>query len=102
MEVEAIRIGLDLHYFWSLTPKQFEKHLEMFNENEKKHVTEIDMLNHLLGRYIAIAFNDPKSYPERSFLDTSNDVMQVMTDDEMEKIGKRNTILMGGVIKDNR
>ena len=102
MEVEAIRIGLDLHYFWSLTPKQFEKHLEMFNENEKKRVTEIDMLNHLLGRYIAIAFNDPKSYPERSFLDTSNDVMQVMTDEEMELRARRNTLKMGGVINDNR
>lgn len=102
MEVEAIRIGLDLHYFWSLTPKQFEKHLEMFNENEKKRVTEIDMLNHLLGKYISFAFHEPKNYPNKSFLDTSDEINNVMTDEEMELRAKRNTLKMGGVINDNR
>lgn len=98
MEVEAIKIGLDLHYFWSLTPKQFEKHLEVYVENEKKRITEKDMLNHILGKYIAIAFNNPKDYPDKSFLDTSN-VTYEMTDEEMERQAKRNTIKMGGVIK---
>ena len=98
MEVEAIRIGLDLHYFWSLTPKQYEKHVKVYCENEKNRVIEKDMLNHLLGKYIAIAFNDPKNYPRKSFLDISKTSYE-MTDEEMEKRAKYNTIKMGGVIK---
>lgn len=101
MEVEAIKIGLDLHYFWSLTPKQFEKHLEVYAENEKKRITEKDMLNHLLGKYISFAFHKPADYPDRSFLDTSQTLVE-MTDEEMERQAKRNTIKMGGVINDNR
>ncbi len=100
LEVEAIKVGLDLYYFWNLTPKQFEKHIQMFNENERKRITEVDMLNHLLGKYIAIAFNDPKNYPNRSFLDKSNELIDVMTDEEMELRARRNTIKMGGVINE--
>ena len=100
MEVEAIRIGLDLHYFWSLTPKQYEKHIKAYCDNEKNRVIEKDMLNHLLGKYIAIAFNDPKNYPKRSFLDSSNEnISNAMSDEEMEKRAKYNTLKMGGVIK---
>ena len=102
MEVEAIRIGLDLHYFWNLTPKQFEKHLKIYQENEKKRITEVDMLNHLLGRYVAIAFNDPKNYPERSFLDNIDRETNIMSDYDMEMQARRNTIKMGGVVNDNR
>ena len=56
----------------------------MFNENEKKRITEIDMLNHLLGKYISFAFHEPKNYPNKSFLDTSDEINNVMTDEEME------------------
>ena len=101
MEEEAILLGLDLHYFWRLTPKQFVKHIEAYSKKEKNRVIEIDMLNHLLGKYIAIAFNDPKHYPKQSFLSTESTIAE-MTDDEMEKMARRNTIKMGGAINDDR
>lgn len=102
MEVEAIEIGLDLHYFWSLTPKQYEKHIKAYYEKEKERVIEKDMLNHLLGKYVAIAFNDPKNYPKKSFLSDEIINNNTMTDNDMEKMAKYNTLRMGGVINDNR
>lgn len=98
MEEDAIRIGLNLHYFWSLTPKQWSKYVKVFNEKEKQRVKEMDTLNHILGQYIAYAVNDPKKYPRQPFteIDTS---LSPMTDEEMEKMARRNTIKMGGVIK---
>ena len=99
MEVEAIRIGLDLHYFWSLNPKQFEKYIQVFGEKEKSRIIEVDMLNHLLGKYISIGFNDPKNYPTNSFLSEIDNAQRIMTDEEMERRAKLNTIKMGGVIE---
>ena len=101
MEIEAIKIGLDLHYFWSLSPRQFSKYLKAYAEKEKNRVIEIDMLNYLLGKYVAIAFNDPKNYPKKSFLNEENEI-SIMTDEEMEIRAKRNTLKMGGVVNDNR
>lgn len=102
MEIEAIHIGLELHYFWSLTPKQFQNHIKAYYEREKNRIIEKDMLNHLLGKYITIAFNDPKNYPKKSFLSDGVTENKAMTDDDMEKIAKYNTIRMGGVVNDNR
>ena len=99
METDAILIGLDLHYFWSLNPKQYAKHVETFNKKEQLRLQEIDMFNFMLGKYIAYAFNDPKKYPSKPFLDTNTD-LKPMTDEEMEKQARRNTIKMGGVIND--
>lgn len=98
MEEDAIRIGLDLHYFWSLDVKQYTKHVRIFNEKEKQRIKEIDGLNHILGRYIAYAMNDPKHYPKQPFTHKDTE-LKPMTDEEMEKQARRNTIKMGGVIK---
>ena len=98
MEEDAIRIGLDLHYFWSLNPKQWSKYVKVFNEKEKQRLKEVDTLNHILGKYIGFAVNDPKHYPSRPFTEKNTD-LKPMTDDEMEKQARRNTIKMGGVIK---
>lgn len=98
MEEDAIRIGLDLHYYWSLNPKQWEKYIRVFKEKEKNRLKEVDTLNYLLGKYIGFAVNDPKHYPKKPF--TENDTeLKPMTDEEMEKQARRNTIKMGGVIK---
>ena len=98
MEEDAIRIGLDLHYYWSLNPKQWEKYIKVFKEKEKNRLKEVDTLNYLLGKYIGFAVNDPKHYPKKPF--TENDTeLKPMTDEEMEKQARRNTIKMGGVIK---
>ena len=101
LEEDAILIGLDLHYFWSLNPKQYAKHIEVFNKKEQLRIEEKDMLNFMLGKYIAYAFNEPKKYPSKPFLGNNTD-LKPMTDDEMEKQARRNTIKMGGVIVDNR
>ena len=100
MEEDAIRIGLDLHYFWSLNPKQYAKHIKVFNEKEEQRLKEKDLFNFMLGKYVAYAFNDPKRYPSKPFTDKDTD-LKPMTDDEMEKQARRNTIKMGGVINDS-
>lgn len=100
MEEDAIRIGLDLHYFWSLDVKQYIKHVRVYNQKQKERIEEMDGLNHMLGKYIAFAFNDPKHYPSKPFTE-KNTELEPMTDEEMEKQARRNTIKMGGVINDS-
>ena len=102
IEEDAIKIGLDLNYFWTLTPKQWAKYVKVFNEKEKLRIKEMDMLNYTLGKYIAIGINDPKHYPNKPFSEKDTD-LKAMTDEEMERQARRNTIKMGGVIiNDNR
>jgi hypothetical protein len=96
-EEDAITMGLDLHYFWSLNPKQYAKHVKAFNEKEKERAKEHDLMNYFLGKYIAYAVNDPKKYPSKPFLQKDTD-LKPMSDDEMEKQARRNTIKMGGVV----
>lgn len=98
MEEDAIRIGLNLHYFWSLNPKQWEKYVKVFNEKEKQRLKEVDTLNYILGKYVAYGVNDPKRYPSKPFTE-QNTELKPMSDEEMEKQARRNTIKMGGVIK---
>lgn len=100
MEADAIAIGLDLHYFWSLNPKQWAKHIEVFKKKEQQRLKERDLFNYMLGKYVAYAFNDPKHYPSKPFTEKSTD-LEPMTDEEMERQARRNTIKMGGVIVDN-
>ena len=99
MEEDAVAIGLDLHYFWSLTPKQWAKHVKAFNQREKRRLEEKDLFNFLLGKYVMYAFNNPKRYPSKPF--TENTDLKPMTDEEMERQARRNTIIMGGVIVDS-
>ena len=100
MEEDALTIGLDLHYFWSLNPKQWAKHIKTYNEKEKQRLKEKDLFNYILGKYVMYAFNDPKHYPSKPFTEKDTD-LKPMTDEEMEKQARRNTIKMGGVIIDN-
>lgn len=97
MEEDAIRLGLDLHYFWSLTPKQWAKHIKVFEEKETQRLKEVDVMNYILGKYIAFAVNDPKRYPTKPFTEKDTE-LKPMSDEEMEKQARRNTIKMGGVI----
>ena len=100
MEEDAIRVGLDLPYFWSLTPKQWVKYVKVYNEKEQMRLKEIDTLNYILGKYVAYAVNDPKHYPDKPFTQKDTD-LKPMSDEEMEKQARRNTIKMGGVIIDS-
>ena len=93
-------MGLDLHYFWSLDVKQYIKHVRVYNQKQKERIKEMDGLNHILGQYIAYAFNDLKHYPKKPFTE-KNTELEPMSDEEMEKQARRNTIKMGGVINDS-
>ena len=91
-------MGLDLHYYWSLNPKQWAKHIKAFENREQKRLREQDLFNFMLGKYVAYAFNDPKHYPSKPFTDKDTD-LKTMTDEEMERQARRNNIKMGGVIE---
>jgi len=91
---------LDLETYWNLTPTQFRKYLKIYNEKEKERAREADALNHNLGIYIAIAFNNPKRYPKRPFMyEKEIEEKKVMTAEEMLNILKRKTLILGGDIK---
>ena len=99
-EIEALRIGLDLEYFWRLNVKQWIKHIQAFNETESRRAKEIDQLNHILGKYISFAYHDPRKYPNTPFLSSQiEEPLRDMTTEEMEKMAKYNTIKKGGQIK---
>ena len=97
-EEEALIIGLDLHYFWSLDVKQYAKHVRIYNQKEKERLKEQDYMNHLLGKYISFAVNEPSQYPNKPFL-AEEEKHTDMTVSEMERQAKINTVLLGGVIK---
>ena len=42
MEEQAIYIGLSLHYFWSLNPKQWKKYVHVYEQKEKERRPVID------------------------------------------------------------
>ena len=93
-------IGLDLNYFWGLNPKQWAKHVKAFQKKEEQRLREKDLFNFMLGKYVAFAFNDPKHYPSKPFTEKNTD-LKPMTDEEMERQARHNTIRMGGVINDS-
>lgn len=99
-EEDAIMIGLDLDYFWKLNVKQYAKHIKVFNEKEQHRMREKDGMNYLLGKYIAYAFNDPKKYPSKPFLEKEKETkLKEMTISDMERQARINTAMLGGVIK---
>ncbi len=97
-EEDAIKMGLTLDYYWHLDVFQFAKHIKVFNEKEKELYKKQDRLNHMLGQYICFAFNDPKHYPSKPYTEKDTE-LKPMSDEDMERQARRNTIMMGGVIK---
>lgn len=102
LEKTAIEMDIDLFYFWKLTPKQFNKYIEVWEEKQKNKIKENDQLNWLLGKYICYAYNDPKHYPKEPFTNSSaTNTSTIMTDDDMEKIARHNTLKLGGKLNDS-
>ncbi|MCL2860388.1 MAG: hypothetical protein FWF46_07565 [Oscillospiraceae bacterium] len=89
LEEEALYIGLDIFDFWRLTPNQFKKYQQAFvrkvNDDQKRE----DMLNYILGQYIAYGVNSPKNYPYQPFLTEEKISVKEMTDEEMEEKAMR-------------
>lgn len=84
-----------------MNQRQFEKHIKVFNRKVEEELLKADALNHALGQYIAIAFHDPKKYPERPFSDKRNESSDVMTDEQMERKAMEITMALGGKINGN-
>jgi len=73
----------------------------VYIKKEETRAKEMDINNFNLGKYIAIAFNDPKKYPRKPFLaklEKEKKSKNPMTGKEMERIMKRNTIILGGKV----
>lgn len=96
-EITALEIGLDLNYYWELTPKQFQKHVTAYHTRRKENEKRTDQLNYLLGAYVGSAVNNGKHYPKEPFL--SQKKRRAMTPEEMEEQAIRNTIKLGGNLK---
>lgn len=102
LEEEAIYIGLDLDYFWRLTPNTYNKHVNAYNKRKKDELEEKDYLNNILGQYIMFAVNNPKKYPEPFLKDKSRNIStnKIMSDEEMEKVMNENMKRLGGTMND--
>lgn len=46
----AIRVGLGLKDYWEISPKQFEKYIDVYIEKEKERLKEEDFISFNLGR----------------------------------------------------
>jgi hypothetical protein len=75
-----------------MSPKEFNKYVKAYEEKLK----EQDTLNWLLGKYIAIGVNNPKSYPSKPVLRKEEVTNNVMTDTEIEEKMKTVNKLLGG------
>jgi hypothetical protein len=71
----------------------------VYKNKAEERAREMDVNNFNLGKYLAIAINDPKKYPKKPFLWEDKPRGEVMTNKEMEKIMRRNTIILGGKVK---
>jgi hypothetical protein len=90
-------IGLDLDKYWEISPKWFKKQLDIYIKKEENRIREWDQMNHMFGKYISFAVNNPKRYPRKPFLEKQRKVE--MTGDAMERFARRFTMKSGGNIK---
>lgn len=90
-EEDAILIGLNLEEYWNLTPNEYKKYIKAYERRKKEEFQVTDYLNWLSNRYAIFAFNDPKKYPQKPF---SKEEKREMTGDEMERIARRNNIIL--------
>lgn len=104
----AIRVGLGLKDYWEISPKQFEKYIDVYIEKEKERLKEEDFISFNLGKYIAYGVNEPKKYPNKPFLEDKIKLKaeevnetKVMSIEEMKEVMRKNTLILGGTIKKN-
>lgn len=73
--------------------------MKVYKEKAEERVREVDYFNFYLGKYINLAVNAPKKYPSKPFFDKGNQPKAMMTPEEMEKVARRNTIILGGQLQ---
>lgn len=83
-----------------MNPKIYGLYRNEHLKLEKQRLRQADKLNHILGGYIAIGVNEPKKFPKNPQLSETPELPE-MSDEEMERQARRNTIRMGGSIDDN-
>ncbi len=90
---------MDLNTYWETTPKKFEKFVNVYIKKEEERAREMDLNNFNLGKYMAFAVNDPKKYPKKPFLWEEKEESRIMTGEEMDKMMRRNNLILGGTVK---
>lgn len=85
-------------YFWKLTPIQFNKHISAYNKRINDKSALYDEIAYSIGVYVTKGFHDPENYPTEPFSQKVETENEVMTDDDMEMIARRNTIMLGGQV----
>lgn len=76
-----------------MNPSKFNLYIKAYDEKIK----EQDTLNWILGKYIAIAVNNPKKYPDSPLLRKGEAKEErSMTGEEMEKRIKQINKILGG------
>lgn len=98
MEDVAIQIGLDLIYYWQLTPYQLNKHISAYNNKLQADYNLYDEIAFTIGIYVMKGFHDPENYPTLPISQSTQKTNEKMSDADMEKMARRNTIRTGGEI----
>lgn len=65
-----------------MTIGEFKHCADGYKDRLEREARQTDMLNHILGNYIAVGVNNPKKYPKKPTLHDSKDNKQVFTSDE--------------------
>jgi len=87
----AFEIGLTPTEYYELSFGQFFDCLKGYRQRKESEYKHLDMLNHLLGQYVAFAFHDRSHYPKHPYLEKSgNSQKRRMTDEEMAATARRN------------
>lgn len=73
-----------------MTWGDFQDCISGYNDRVKRVHEETDMLNHILGRYVAYAVNNPKKYPKKPLLLASEDKTKeiALTDDQRIRMAR--------------
>lgn len=72
-----------------MTPRELEVYAKAFKKRTTREMERVDILNHLLGNYIALGVNNPKKYPKKPLFQTEKArKKEEMSDEEMEIFGR--------------
>lgn len=102
LEVDALVMGLSLDEFWHLTPVKFKKYNKAYELKMKNEMQKQDHLNNLLGIYLTYAFHSPNKYPKPFLANVFEEENKEETEEEkIIRIARKNTLMLGGVIKND-
>jgi hypothetical protein len=73
-----------------MTWGEFQDCIDGYNQAIERDCKRIDVMNHILGKYISVAFNEPKRYPNKPLLSDSGAAKKLVssTDDDRVTIAR--------------